>query len=100
MGTEIWGTFGCPPFSLPLLPNLRSLTWDVPSGIYSYIQWFVTQNLTTLNIHAGSYEFNLISARTEMISDAAILHLSNLPSLRELHIELHHIPIAADTQKL
>ncbi|OAX38265.1 hypothetical protein K503DRAFT_173139 [Rhizopogon vinicolor AM-OR11-026] len=125
-----------------LTPNLRSLTWDVPSGIYSYIRWFVTQNLTTLNIHAGGYEFkfgpsvqsilscipmlcpslshfhfynhkesgdasialqrwsHLISARTEMISDAAILHLSNLPSLRELHIELHHIPIAADTQKL
>ncbi|OAX38266.1 hypothetical protein K503DRAFT_691844, partial [Rhizopogon vinicolor AM-OR11-026] len=143
IGTEIWGALGCPPFSLPLLPNLRSLTWDAPSGIFSYIQWFVTQKLTTLNIHTSCFEFkfgpsvqsvlscipilcpslshfhfhsqresgdasitlqrwsHLISASTGKISDAAILYLSNLPSLRELHIELHHpTPIAADTQKL
>ncbi|OAX31744.1 hypothetical protein K503DRAFT_777319 [Rhizopogon vinicolor AM-OR11-026] len=143
IGTEIWGTFGCPPFSLPLLPNLRSLTWDIPSEIFSYIRWFVTQKLTTLDIHTSCSEFkfspsvqsilsyipmlcpslsnfhfhnqtesgdasialqrwsHLISASTGKISDATILYLSNLPSLRELHIELHHpTPIAADTQKL
>ncbi|OAX42307.1 hypothetical protein K503DRAFT_863138 [Rhizopogon vinicolor AM-OR11-026] len=43
---------------------------------------------------------HLISVKPGKISDAALLHLSNLPSLRELYLKLHSTPIAADTQKL
>ncbi|OJA11501.1 hypothetical protein AZE42_06617 [Rhizopogon vesiculosus] len=43
---------------------------------------------------------HLISVKPGKFSDAALLHLSNLPSLRELYLKLHSTPIAADTQKL
>jgi hypothetical protein len=43
---------------------------------------------------------HLISVKVGEISEAALLHLSNLPSLRVLHLKLHSIPISADTQKL
>jgi len=42
----------------------------------------------------------LISARTGKISAAAILHLSKLPSLQELYLELPSTPISPNTQKL
>jgi len=42
----------------------------------------------------------LISARTGKISDAAILHLSKLPSLQTLYLELRSTPISPNTQKL
>jgi hypothetical protein len=42
----------------------------------------------------------LISARTGKISDAAILHLSKLPSLQTLYLGLHSTPISPNTQKL
>jgi len=42
----------------------------------------------------------LILARTGKISDAAILHLSKLPSLQELYLELPSTPISPNTQKL
>jgi hypothetical protein len=41
VSTEVWGALECPPFSLPLLPNLTSLSWDAPSGPFSYIRSFV-----------------------------------------------------------
>ncbi|OJA11513.1 hypothetical protein AZE42_06618 [Rhizopogon vesiculosus] len=140
VGNEIWGTLCCPPFSLPLLPNLTSLAWYAPREAFPYIRSFVTQKLTTLKINTyypglklgpsvqsilscipmlcpsvSHFEFyaepvdasialqcwsHLISARTGGISDAAILHLSNLHSLRELYLELNSTPITADTQKL
>ncbi|OAX35213.1 hypothetical protein K503DRAFT_773729 [Rhizopogon vinicolor AM-OR11-026] len=43
---------------------------------------------------------NLISVSVGNISEAAILYLSNLPSLRVLKLVLHPTPIAADTQNL
>ncbi|KAJ8592390.1 hypothetical protein M405DRAFT_879954 [Rhizopogon salebrosus TDB-379] len=141
VSTEILIVLGYPPFSLPLLPNLMSLTWDAHSGTFPYIQSFLTQTLTTLIIHTR-YEFkfgpseqsilsfiptlcpsvshfhfqddaelgdtsialqwwsHLISATAGNISDAAILHLSKLPSLRVLNLGLHPTPITADTQQL
>jgi hypothetical protein len=42
----------------------------------------------------------LISARTGKISDAAILHLSKLPSLQDLYLVLRSTPISPNTQKL
>ncbi|OAX38269.1 hypothetical protein K503DRAFT_866266 [Rhizopogon vinicolor AM-OR11-026] len=142
VGTEIWGALGCPPFSLPLLPNLTSLTWHARSEAFPCIRLFLTQKLTTLNINAYYPELkfspsvqsilscipmlcpsvshfdlqgrsgsgdtsiglqcwsHLVSVKPGKISDAALLHLSNLPSLRELYLKLHLTPIAADTQKL
>jgi hypothetical protein len=140
VSTEILIALGYPPFSLPLLPNLMSLTWDAHSGTFPYIRSFVTQTLTTLNIHAR-YKFkfgpseqsilsfiptlcpsvshfhfqddaelgdtsialqcwsHLISVTTGNVSDATILHLSKLPSLRVLNLGLH-TPITADTRQL
>jgi hypothetical protein len=43
---------------------------------------------------------HLISVTTANVSDAAILHLSKLPSLRVLNLGLHPTPITADTQQL
>ncbi|KAJ8592392.1 hypothetical protein M405DRAFT_51924, partial [Rhizopogon salebrosus TDB-379] len=140
VSTEILIALGYPPFSLPLLPNLMSLTWNTPSETLPYIRSFVTQTLTTLNIHARSefrfspsiqsilsfipilcpsvshFHFHddaelgdtsialqcwshLISVTTGNVSDATILHLSKLPSLRVLNLGLH-TPITADTQQL
>ncbi|KAG1823645.1 uncharacterized protein BJ212DRAFT_695444 [Suillus subaureus] len=57
-GTEIWHALTCPPFSLPLLPNLTSLTWTQTSGeTFQYIRLFITPQLTMLNIHARSFTF-------------------------------------------
>ncbi|KAJ8593720.1 hypothetical protein M405DRAFT_921688 [Rhizopogon salebrosus TDB-379] len=142
VGTEIWGALSCPPFPLPLLPNLTSLTWIAPNEAFPCIRSFVTQTLTTLKIHAGYPRFSpgplsesilsciptlclsvshfesyggaesgdasialqswshLISVTIDIVSNAAILHLSNLPSLQELHVELCSMPIDADTQNL
>ncbi|OAX42308.1 hypothetical protein K503DRAFT_863139 [Rhizopogon vinicolor AM-OR11-026] len=120
---EVWGTLYCPPFSLPLLPNLTSLAWYAPREAFPCIRSFVTQKLTTLKINTYypglklgpsvqsilsasrriyrvAVRSHLISVRTGGLSDAAILHLSNLHSLRELYLELHSTPITADTQKL
>ncbi|KAG2343031.1 hypothetical protein BDR05DRAFT_963419 [Suillus weaverae] len=43
---------------------------------------------------------HLTSVRTEMVSEAGILHLSSLPSLRVLKFQLPPTPISAATQKL
>lgn len=43
---------------------------------------------------------HLTSVRTETVSEAAILHLSNLPLLRVLKFQLPPTPISADAQKL
>jgi hypothetical protein len=43
---------------------------------------------------------HLISVRTGTVSNAAILHLSNLPSLRKLYVGLCSTPNDADTQNL
>jgi hypothetical protein len=139
VGTKTLGTFSCPPFPLPLLPNLTSLTWNAPNEAFPCIRSFVTQTLTTLNIRAN-YRFDpsaqpilssiatlclsvshfkfysgtesgdasialqswshLVSVTTGIVSNAAILHLSNLRSLQELHVELCSTPIDADTQNL
>jgi hypothetical protein len=140
VGAEIWGALGCPPFPRPLLPNLTSLSWNAPNEVFPCIRLFVTQKLTTLNIHATYPKFSLdhsaqsilsciptlclsvshfafyggtesgdasialqswshlISVRTDIVSNATVLHLSNLPSLQELHVELCSTPIDADTQ--
>ncbi|KAG1800204.1 uncharacterized protein HD556DRAFT_1020010 [Suillus plorans] len=143
---EIWRALSCPPFSLPLLPNLTSLTWiEASDETLQYIQLFVTPKLTMLNISAAylvpftfgpseqsiflsiakscpsisHFDFGrnaddytesvgdtlqlwsqLTSVRTGTLSEAAILHLSNLPSLRILKFTLPSILISADTQKL
>ncbi|KAG1876396.1 hypothetical protein F4604DRAFT_696609 [Suillus subluteus] len=138
---EIWRTLSCPPFSLPLLPNLISLTWRVYNETFLYVYLFVTPKLMTLDMSRmdpgistlGLSEQSMLSCismlcpsvshfrslfcggdtstalqswshlksvKTEQISEAAILHLSNLPSLRVLYFKLPSIPISANTQKL
>ncbi|KAG1885522.1 hypothetical protein F4604DRAFT_1572914 [Suillus subluteus] len=50
-GTGIWRTLNCPPFPLPLLPNLVSLVWgETASETFLSIRLFVTPKLTTLDI--------------------------------------------------
>ncbi|KAG2356083.1 hypothetical protein BDR07DRAFT_476356 [Suillus spraguei] len=52
-GTEIWRALSCPPFSVPLLPNLTSLTWaEISDETFQYIRLFVTPKLTMLSISA------------------------------------------------
>ncbi|KAG1814633.1 uncharacterized protein BJ212DRAFT_343004 [Suillus subaureus] len=138
-GTEIWRAFSCPPFPLPLLPNLMSLTWDpVATDIFLYIWLFVTPKLTRLNIathtfgpsehsvlsfismlcpsvsHFSFSSFadsedtstalqcwsHLTSVTTNRVSEAAILHLFKLPSLRVLKFHLPPTPMSVDTTKL
>ncbi|KAG1846073.1 hypothetical protein DFJ58DRAFT_501358 [Suillus subalutaceus] len=148
-GAEIWRVLSCPPFSLPLLPNLTSLTWAKASDqTFQYVRLFVTPKLTMLNISAAYYppftfgpseqsimlsiakscpsvshlnfgwnrdEFTesvgdtstvlqlwsqLTSVKTGIVSEAAILHLSNLPSLRVLKFTLPSTLVSADTRKL
>ncbi|KAG0702018.1 hypothetical protein DFH29DRAFT_923403 [Suillus ampliporus] len=153
-GTEIWRALSCPPFSLPLLPNLTSLTWtETTNETFQYIQLFVTPKLTTLCIHAHGFRLSptfgpsessilssipkwcpsvsdfdfgtsteldpdiqpteladtstvlqswshLTSVRTGTLSEAAILHLSQLPSLRVLKFQLPSTLVSADTQSL
>ncbi|KAG1876405.1 hypothetical protein F4604DRAFT_697118 [Suillus subluteus] len=147
-GTEIWRALSYPPFSLPLLPNLTSLTWTETSDeTFLYIRLFMTPQLTMLNIHVRSSTFNtfdsseqsilssipescpsvsdfslvigssrsiqprntstvlqcwshLTSVRTGTVSEAGILHLSSLPSLRVLKFQLPPTPISAATRKL
>ncbi|KAG1851906.1 hypothetical protein F4604DRAFT_1959117 [Suillus subluteus] len=149
IGTEIWRALSCPPFSLPLLPNLTSLTWTEASDkTFQYIRLFATPKLTMLNIFPrycpsftfgpsdqfilssiaqscpsvsyfdfiqDSYNFiepvgdrstalqfwsHLTSVKTGMVSEGAILHLSNLPSLRVLEFTLPSTSISTDAQKL
>ncbi|KAG1748305.1 uncharacterized protein EDB91DRAFT_1245015 [Suillus paluster] len=140
---EIWRTLSCPPFSLPLLPNLMSLTWnETTSETFLYASLFATPKLTTFRITSSTITFgpseqsvlscismlcpsvshcsfhsfgesslgdtstalqswsHLKSVRTRRISEAAILHLSTLPSLRVLQFKLPLMPISANTQKL
>ncbi|KAG1776407.1 hypothetical protein EV702DRAFT_1110711 [Suillus placidus] len=136
---EIWHTLSCPPFSLPLLPNLVSLTWREDNETFLYVWLFATPKLTTLDMsRLGTSTFgpleqsmlscismlcpsvshfrfhffggdtstalqswsHLKSVKTRKFSEAAILHLSNLPSLRVLKFKLPSIPISANTQKL
>ncbi|KAG2337702.1 hypothetical protein BDR05DRAFT_760690 [Suillus weaverae] len=153
LSTEIWRAISCPSFSLPLLPNLTSLTWTEASDeTFQYIRLFVTPQLTMLKISALPLSFDgpsftfgpseqsiflsiahscpsvshfdfdiddddsiesvgdtstvlqcwsrLTSVRTRTVSEAAILHLSNLPSLQVLECQLPATPISTEAQKL
>ncbi|KAG2144471.1 hypothetical protein DEU56DRAFT_789738 [Suillus clintonianus] len=139
VGDEIWRTLSCPPFSLPLLPNLMSLTWSSASiETFLSIPLFVSPTITRLNLISctfGAVEHSILSCISMMcplvsqfsfcpntksndtstalqnwshltsvttgtVSEAAILHLSKLPSLRFLHFGLPSTPISVDTQKL
>ncbi|KAG1729246.1 hypothetical protein EDB19DRAFT_1881820 [Suillus lakei] len=137
LNIEIWRTLSCPPFPLPLLPNLTSLIWgEATSEAFPYIRLFVTPKLKTLNISEGitfglteqsillsipmlcpsvsNFSIHpdmeitstlqrwshLSSVSIGEVSEAAILHLSNLPSLQCLKFHLSSMPISADTQKL
>ncbi|KAG2156864.1 uncharacterized protein EDB93DRAFT_1200816 [Suillus bovinus] len=150
-GTEIWRALSCPPFSLPLLPNLTFLTWTKASDeTFQYIQLFVTSQLTELDIQFSGLRYDpsftfgppqqsilssiakscpslsyfdfqeeyssttsvgdtstvlqfwshLTWVRVGIVSEAAILHLSDLPSLEVLTFTLPSVLISADTQKL
>ncbi|KAG1846072.1 hypothetical protein DFJ58DRAFT_893225 [Suillus subalutaceus] len=67
-GTEIWRALSCPPFSLPLLPNLTSLTWTETSDeTFQYIRLFMTPQLTMLNIHVRSSTFNTFDPSEQSI---------------------------------
>ncbi|KAG1775517.1 hypothetical protein EV702DRAFT_1117093 [Suillus placidus] len=58
LSTEIWRAISCPSFSLPLLPNLTSLTWTEASDeTFQYIRLFVTSQLTMLKISALPLSF-------------------------------------------
>ncbi|KAG1851909.1 hypothetical protein F4604DRAFT_1629260 [Suillus subluteus] len=149
---EIWSALSCPPFSLPLLPNLTSLTWTNASDeTFQYVRLFMTPKLMMLHISTAycgpsftfgpseqsilssiakscpsisDFDFDflrnrdeytesvgdtstmlqlwsqLTSVRTGTLSEAAILHLSNLPSLQVLKFTLPSTLVSADTQKL
>ncbi|KAG1834788.1 hypothetical protein EV424DRAFT_522215 [Suillus variegatus] len=149
-GTEIWRALSCPPFPLPLLPNLTTLTWtETTNETLQYILLFVTPQLTELDISVvlfgTSFTFgpseqsifssiakscpsvshfslfhekygsqsivgdtsivlhfwsHLTSVRIGTVSEAAILHLSNLPSLRVLECLLPSTSISTDAQRL
>ncbi|KAG2038350.1 hypothetical protein BDR03DRAFT_918573 [Suillus americanus] len=150
-GTKVWRALSRPPFSLPLLPNLTSLTWaNTSDKTFQYVQLFVTPKLTMLHIstaYYGRFTFgsskqsifssiakscpsisdlgfdfgrnrdeytesvgdtstvlrlwsHLTSVRTGTISEATILHLSKLPSLRVLKFTLPSTSISTDAQKL
>ncbi|KAG1823632.1 uncharacterized protein BJ212DRAFT_1325680 [Suillus subaureus] len=48
---EIWRALSYPPFSLPLLPNLTSLTWgEYNNETFPYVYLFVTPKLMTLDM--------------------------------------------------
>ncbi|KAG1851910.1 hypothetical protein F4604DRAFT_1933846 [Suillus subluteus] len=149
--TKIWRALSRPPFSLPLLPNLTSLTWaNASDKTFQYVQLFVTPKLTMLHLstaYYGRFTFgpskesifssiakscpsvsdlgfdfgrnraeytvsvgdtstmlrlwsHLTSVRTGTISEATILHLSKLPSLRVLKFTLPSTSISTDAQKL
>ncbi|KIK46185.1 hypothetical protein CY34DRAFT_800697 [Suillus luteus UH-Slu-Lm8-n1] len=157
---DIWRALSCPPCSLPLLPNLTSLTWTEASDVtLQYIRLFATPRLTSLKISPRAHGYSpfsingtseqftfgpseqltfssiaqscpfvshfdfdperfhsmasvgetstvlqvwshLTSVRTGTISEAAILHLSDLPSLRVLKCGLPSTSISPDAQKL
>ncbi|KAG1781197.1 hypothetical protein EV702DRAFT_1193380 [Suillus placidus] len=143
-GTEIWRALSCPPFPLPLLPNLTSLTWESwdaaanTNEVFQYIGLFVTPKLTRLSIvtrafgpsehsvlsfismlcpsvsHFSFHSFaesedtstalqcwsHLTSVTTRRVSEAAILHLFKVPSLRVLKFYLPPTPMSVDTKKL
>ncbi|KAG2144468.1 hypothetical protein DEU56DRAFT_789717 [Suillus clintonianus] len=140
IGDETWRALSYPPFSLPLLPNLMSLTWSNYSILTSLcIPLFVSPTITKLNLSpctfgpveqsilscismlcplVSHFHFHfcsssesehpstalqnwshLTSVTTETVSEAAILHLSKLPSLRFLQFKLPSTPISVDTQK-
>ncbi|KAG2155543.1 hypothetical protein DEU56DRAFT_313499 [Suillus clintonianus] len=139
-GTDIWRTLSCPPFSLPLLPNLMSLVWsETTRETFLYMRLFVTPKLMTLNIshqftfglseqsilssipmlcplvsnfgihgnieagdisNALQYWSHLSSVSTGEVSEAAILYLSSLRSLRFLKFILPSTSISVDTQTL
>ncbi|KAG2356080.1 hypothetical protein BDR07DRAFT_1613305 [Suillus spraguei] len=80
---EIWRVLNYPPFSLPLLPNLTSLTWTEASNkTFHYIRLLVTPKLTTLNISA-SYSFTFSPAEHSILSSIA----KSCPSIS--HLDLH-----------
>ncbi|KAG2109937.1 uncharacterized protein F5147DRAFT_772786 [Suillus discolor] len=147
---EIWRALSYPPFSLPLLPNLTTLTWtEVTNETFQYILLFVTPRLTELDISVArsgpsftlgpseqstfssiakscpsvshfslssqrydsqqivgdtsiALQFwpHLTSVKIGTVSEAAILHLSSLPSLRVLECGLPSTSISTDAQKL
>lgn len=67
-GTEIWRALSCPPFSLPLLPKLTTLTWTEASNeTFQYIRLFITPQLTMLNIHARFSNFDAFGPSEQSI---------------------------------
>ncbi|KAG2356081.1 hypothetical protein BDR07DRAFT_476254 [Suillus spraguei] len=81
--TDTWNALNYPPFSVPLLPNLTSLTWTEASNkTFHYIRLLVTPKLTTLNISA-SYSFTFSPAEHSILSSIA----KSCPSIS--HLDLH-----------
>src|SRR5258708_25674261 len=91
VGTEIWGALGCPPFSLPLLPNLTYLTWHARSEAFPCIRLFLTQKLTTLNINAYYPELKFGPSVQSILSSIPML----CPSVS--HFDLHSSSGSGDT---
>ncbi|KAJ8588320.1 hypothetical protein M405DRAFT_261022 [Rhizopogon salebrosus TDB-379] len=82
-------------FSLPQQSILSCIPMLCPS--VSHFISNIDSGDASITLQCWSH---LISVKVGEISEAALLHLSNLPSLRVLHLKLHSIPIATDTQKL
>jgi hypothetical protein len=82
-------------FSLPQQSILSCIPMLCPS--VSHFISNIDSGDASITLQCWSH---LISVKVGEISEAALLHLSNLPSLRVLHLRLHSIPISADTQKL
>ncbi|KAG2069539.1 hypothetical protein BDR04DRAFT_1101412 [Suillus decipiens] len=84
--TEIWRALNHPPFSLPLLPNLTSLTWTKTSDeTFHYIQLFVTPKLTMLNINISAMRnlFTFGPAEQSILSSIA----KSCPSISHLDLD-------------
>ncbi|KAG2069548.1 hypothetical protein BDR04DRAFT_1156577 [Suillus decipiens] len=82
--TDIWRALNHPPFSLPLLPNLTSLTWTETSDeTFHYIQLFVTPKLTMLNISVSYYSLTFSPAEQSILSSIA----KSCPSISYLDLD-------------
>ncbi|KAG1833232.1 hypothetical protein DFJ58DRAFT_228909, partial [Suillus subalutaceus] len=57
VGAEIWRALRCPPFPLPLLPNLMSLTWSSDSNeTFLRMRLFVSPKITTLDLIPDTFD--------------------------------------------
>ncbi|KAG2069537.1 hypothetical protein BDR04DRAFT_1101411 [Suillus decipiens] len=81
--TEIWRALNHPPFSLPLLSNLTSLTWTETSNeTFHYIRLFVAPKLTMLNISVSS-SFTFSPTEQSILSSIA----KSCPSISHLDLD-------------